>query len=239
MVYSQLTPENINPPANHNSNMTTHTMQAASSKQNTLNRLSASARENFALKGLAGARIEDIAREAGVTKQLVYHYYGSKVSLFSTVLEDASKQIMGELIELDIDNLTPQDALRKLLYCCFDQYMDDPLLGTLALEGIRYHESQDSRPNSFAQRSPALAQKFSSVLERGIKDGVFKPGTDARLFLASASLLMSGGFTNHYSMSVLVGFDTTSDEGMRLWREHSANFILASIAEEPSLAERG
>lgn len=218
--------------------MTTETMQAHSSKQITLNRLLASARENFALKGLAGARIEDIAREAGVTKQLVYHYYGSKVSLFSTVLEDASRQIMGELIELDIDNLPPKDALRKLLYCCFDQYMDDPLLGTLALEGIRYHESQDSRPNSFTDRSPALAHKFSSVLERGIADGVFKPDVDARLFLASASLLMSGGFTNHYSMSVLVGFDTRSDAGMRVWREHSANFILASIANASSQTDR-
>jgi len=33
---------------------------------------------------------------------------------------------------------------------------------------------------------------------------------------------MSGGFTNHYTMSVLVGFDTTSKKAMRIWREHSA-----------------
>jgi len=39
-----------------------------------------------------------LQREAGVTKQLVYHYYGSKEVLFSTVLDDASQQIMQELI---------------------------------------------------------------------------------------------------------------------------------------------
>ena len=141
--------------------MTNETSKTLPNKRDTLDRLLASARENFALKGLDGARIEDIAREAGVTKQLVYHYYGSKASLFSTVLEDVSTQIMEELIELDTDNLEPDEALRKLLYCCFDQYMNDPLLGTLALEGIRYHESQDSRPNNFIHRSPALANKFS------------------------------------------------------------------------------
>ncbi|KAA0696135.1 TetR/AcrR family transcriptional regulator [Halopseudomonas laoshanensis] len=203
--------------------------RAEPNKRDTMNRLLAAARQIFAQKGLAGARVEDIAREAGVTKQLVYHYYGSKEVLFSTVLDDASQQIMQELIALEIDHLAPEQALRTLLNCCFDQYMEDPLLGALALEGLRYHEAADTRPNSFASQSPALAIKFSSVLQRGIKAGVFKPDIDARLFLASSALLMSGGFTNHYTMSVLVGFDTTSKEGMRIWREHSANFILNSI----------
>jgi AcrR family transcriptional regulator len=210
--------------------MTNETTHSPSSKSETLDRLLKSARENFAVKGLAGTRIEDIAREAGVTKQLVYHYYGSKASLFTTVLEDVSTRIMDELIELEIDDLSPDVALRKLLYCCFDQYMNDPLLGTLALEGIRYHESQDSRPNNFIHRSPALVKKFTSILTRGVSEGMFRPDIDARLFLASSSLLMSGAFTNHYSMSVLVGFDTRSEEGMGVWREHSADLILASIA---------
>ena len=203
--------------------------RAEPNKRDTMNRLLAAARQIFAQKGLAGARVEDIAREAGVTKQLVYHYYGSKEVLFSTVLDDASQQIMQELIAFEIDHLPPEQALRTLLNCCFDQYMEDPLLGALALEGLRYHEAADTRPNNFASQSPALAIKFSSVLQRGIKAGVFKPDIDARLFLASSALLMSGGFTNHYTMSVLVGFDTTSKEGMRIWREHSANFILNSI----------
>src|SRR5690554_543338 len=101
-----------------------------------------------------------------------------------------------------------------------------------ALEGIRYHESQDSRPNNFIHRSPALVKKFTSILTRGVSEGMFRPDIDARLFLASSSLLMSGAFTNHYSMSVLVGFDTRSEEGMGVWREHSADLILASIASK-------
>ncbi|HDZ56360.1 MAG TPA: TetR/AcrR family transcriptional regulator [Pseudomonas xinjiangensis] len=212
--------------------MSTPSTRAEPGKRDTMNRLLAAARQIFALKGLAGARVEDIAREAGVTKQLVYHYYGSKEVLFSTVLDDASQQIMQELIAVEIDDLPPEEALRRLLYCCFDQYLEDPLLGALALEGIRYHEAAETRPNSFTSQSPALATKFSLVLKRGIENGVFKQDIDARLFLASSALLMSGGFTNHYTMSVLVGFDTTSENGMRIWREHSANFILASIMRQ-------
>ena len=42
-------------------------------KRSTMNRLLAAARIEFARKGLAGARVEAIAIDAGVTNQLVYH----------------------------------------------------------------------------------------------------------------------------------------------------------------------
>ena len=40
------------------------------------------ARAAFAEGGLEGARVDDIARRAGINKQLVYHYFGSKDGLF-------------------------------------------------------------------------------------------------------------------------------------------------------------
>jgi len=204
--------------------------RAEPSKRATLERLLSAAKKIFAQKGLAGARMEDIARQAGVTKQLVYHYYGSKESLFTTVLDDSSRQIMDELVALNVENLPPQQALLTLLDCTFEQYMNDPLLGSLALEGIRYHESaHDDQVNSFSGQSPALKAKFASLLQRGISDGIFRADVDARFLLATSALLMSGGFTNHYTLSVLVGFDTRSTEGMKIWREHAANFILAAI----------
>lgn len=45
------------------------------------------ARDEFAAHGLAGARIEAIARRAGLSKQLLYHYFPSKEALFHEILE--------------------------------------------------------------------------------------------------------------------------------------------------------
>jgi AcrR family transcriptional regulator len=45
------------------------------------------ARDEFAAHGLAGARIEAIARRAGLSKQLLYHYFPSKEALFQEILE--------------------------------------------------------------------------------------------------------------------------------------------------------
>lgn len=45
------------------------------------------ARREFAAKGIAGARVDAIARRAGVNKRMLYHYFGSKDGLFVAVLQ--------------------------------------------------------------------------------------------------------------------------------------------------------
>ena len=52
----------------------------------TRSRLLAAATDEFAQHGVAGARVDRIARAAGVNKQLIYAYFGSKDGLFDTVL---------------------------------------------------------------------------------------------------------------------------------------------------------
>jgi TetR/AcrR family transcriptional regulator len=51
------------------------------------------ARDEFAAHGLAGARIEAIARRAGLSKQLLYHYFPSKEALFEEILERKFSQL--------------------------------------------------------------------------------------------------------------------------------------------------
>lgn len=202
-------------------------------KPNTLKRILGAARQAFSGNGLAGARIEDIAQEAGVTKQLIHHYYGTKEGLFVAVLDEASDTIMSELVGLEVDSLSPTDALRRVLNHFFDQYQNDPMMGSLALEGIRYHDAHQTPRNHFLELAPKLIDKLEVILQRGAQSGVFKPGINARLFLATAALVTTGWFTNRYSTSALTGLDTYSEEGLRVWREHSADFVLASIAAAP------
>ena len=202
-----------------------------SGKRNTMSRVLATAREEFSVKGLAGARVEEIAREVGVTKQLVYHYYGSKEGLFVAVLDETAQSIHSELAGLEVDHLAPPQAMRALLNQFFDQYCNDPLLGKLAQEGIRYHGGHDTPRNRFLESTPLMIDKAGRVLQRGIESGDFKPGIEPRLFLAAAALLTTGWFTNGYSTSALAGLDTTSAEGLETWRRYSADFILASITQ--------
>jgi len=199
-------------------------------KRSTMKRLLAAARVEFAKKGLAGARVEEIAREAGVTKQLVYHYYGSKEGLFVAVLDESSSHIMSELVNLEVEQLPPPAALRAVLNHFFDQYRLDPFLGSLALEGIRYHDAHETPRNHFQEMAPALIAKLDAILRRGAASGDFRADINPRLLLACASLVTTGWFTNRYSMSTLAGLDTDSAEGMITWRQYSADFVIASLS---------
>jgi AcrR family transcriptional regulator len=51
----------------------------------------------FARRGIAGARVERIARDADCNKNLLYVYFGNKDSLFRTVLERNLSRVYDEL----------------------------------------------------------------------------------------------------------------------------------------------
>jgi AcrR family transcriptional regulator len=203
---------------------------SAPGKRATLARILAAARDEFAANGLAGARVDAIAAAAGVTKQLVYHYFEGKEKLFAAVLAEASAAVMAELVGLDVAHLPPSEAMRAFLNHIFDQYDADPQLRSLSQEGSRYHESHPVPGDKFEAMAPALVAVLQAILSRGEAAGQFRAGVDARVFAAMAALVTSGGFTNRFMLSVLAGFDTTSADGAAAWRRYSADFVLAAIA---------
>lgn len=203
-------------------------LPAPSRKRETLTRLLREARRAFSDKGLADTRIDDIARAAGVTKQLVYHYFGSKEQLFASVLDESAQELLADLLTLELDHLPPTQALRLLLGHLFDQYRADPELSALAQESFRLHQHHAGHTNRFTGLVPTLVHLMGGILQRGAASGEFTPGIDARLFTAAAGLLVTGGFTSRYIVSTVAGFDTTAPAGMDAWRDYSIDFVLAA-----------
>ena len=63
----------------------------------TRKRIVQAARQEFAARGFAGARIDAIAKRAKIKKQLLYHYYASKAALFDERNAIIAKQFHGRL----------------------------------------------------------------------------------------------------------------------------------------------
>lgn len=204
-----------------------------SDKRETLRRIADAARREFSARGFADARIDDIAQAAGVTKQLVYHYYRSKEALFACVLDESSTQAMHQLLAPELDHLPPPDALRALLNHMIRPYRDGTL-SSLAQEGIRYHENHTTPHNSFIDLAPELNLKMRRVLERGIRLGDFRPDVDPALLLAAATLVTTGAFVNRYTVSTLSGLDVGTEEDAETWRRFSVEFVLAAVESERS-----
>jgi len=72
------------------------------------------ATREFAEKGLAGARIDAIAEAMRTSKRMIYYYFGSKEGLYLAVLEESYRRMRAMEAEAHLDDLPPEDALRKL-----------------------------------------------------------------------------------------------------------------------------
>src|SRR5437763_9825109 len=59
--------------------------------------------EEFAANGYAGARVEAIARRAGLNKQLISHHFGGKEGLYRAVMEERFGRPGGELNAMAVD----------------------------------------------------------------------------------------------------------------------------------------
>src|SRR5262245_14872026 len=69
----------------------------------------------FSERGLAGARVDQIAERAGINKKLIYYYFGNKEKLFLAVLETTYADIREAERALNLEALAPADAVRKLV----------------------------------------------------------------------------------------------------------------------------
>src|SRR5215203_1312657 len=70
------------------------------------------AEAEFGEKGLAGARIDEIAEATKTSKRMIYYYFGSKEGLYLAVLEDAYRRVRDIESELHLQDLEPEQALR-------------------------------------------------------------------------------------------------------------------------------
>jgi AcrR family transcriptional regulator len=117
--------------------------------EGTRKRILAAALKEFAAKGPAGARVDEIARLAGVNKRMLYHYFGSKEDLYREVYRRKLQEKTQTAAE------QPSDLLESLPYW-FEDMLRDPdwvrLLGWQALsEGSKGAVADEERGTLYAQ----------------------------------------------------------------------------------------
>lgn len=69
----------------------------------------------FSQYGYAGAGLEAIAEAAGVTKGSIFHHFGSKAGLYSTLVAESSQRVLDILQRAKEEARRPMDILRSML----------------------------------------------------------------------------------------------------------------------------
>ncbi|PRY60796.1 TetR/AcrR family transcriptional regulator [Glycomyces artemisiae] len=127
------------------------------------------AREEFAERGLAGARVDRIAEAAGVNKERIYGIFGSKDKLFDAVLIDALKEFTDMVDPLWNDGRVGPFVLRL-----YDYHREHPqLLRLLTWEGL--HRGEDAHDIDGWRRAH-YDRKLDAAMDRFATDDAFRAG---------------------------------------------------------------
>ncbi len=180
-------------------------------------RIGAAAREEFAKRGYAGARVEQIARRAGVNKQLLFYYYHSKRGLFQTVLTQAAGELENALTGLALPVGGPLERLRLTLQAQFEFLAHNPQIVALLGQGTR----------SNAAFAPAI-KRLVVLLAEGQGLGQVRDDLDPHLAAAQALILMVG----YLSMEgVIAASARTLDEPAlrERWREAAVDLVVNGV----------
>ena len=137
------------------------------------------ATEEFAHRGFAGARVDEIASKTRTTKRMIYYYFGSKELLYVAALERAYEDIRIIEESIDVEALDPVSAVRQLAELTFDRHDANPNFSRLvSQENIQQARFVDAAGGFPGLERPGI-KMLQQVLERGRAQGVFRRDVDA------------------------------------------------------------
>jgi TetR/AcrR family transcriptional regulator len=187
------------------------------------------ARAEFSAKGLTGARVNEIAARAGVNKQLIYYYFGSKEDLYRTALEVVYTEIRTQERSLNLGDMKPEEAMATLIGFSFDYLARHPdFIGLLNHENAQ--GAQHVR-NSSAIRdtNSPLIELIAKALARGIRAKVFRRGIDPVELYISVAGMSYFFFSNRLTLASIFGRDLESTEAVAAYRAHVVAFAMAGL----------
>ena len=161
------------------------------------------ATQEFAEKGLSGARIDAIAETTRTSKRMIYYYYGSKEGLYLAVLEESYRRMRAIEAELHLEDLEPEDALRRLVEFTFDHHAGNEDYIRLVMNENIARGAYLSQSKSIQELNVPAIDAISKLYERGVRQGVFRTGLDPVDIHASISALTFFNVSNQHTFSLL------------------------------------
>ena len=159
----------------------------------------------FSQKGYTAARLEDVARTAGVTRGAIYHHFGSKADLYSALIDEAN-QVGNSAIDRAInEGGTFTQVVTRILVYSFALLEEDQrfsevtalLLTTPDVEVLSKRRSDEAQ-----ELVDSISGFFRLIIEQGELRQDLDPQMAARAFLGYQYGLSSLWLFNRNAFSI-------------------------------------
>jgi AcrR family transcriptional regulator len=187
------------------------------------------ATQEFADKGLAGARIDEIAEKTDSSKRMIYYYFGGKDGLYRAVLERAYVGIRDREAEHNFDAMDAVEALRTLTRLTFDYHDQHPEFVRLVMNENILHGAHVSEVPGLKERSRRVLVTIKTILDRGVAEGVFRDDIDPMALHMSMSAMSFYCVSNRYTLAANFGMDLSKRAAKAVRREQIIDMVLAGV----------
>src|SRR5689334_8913056 len=115
----------------------------------------------FVRRGTAGARMQEIAAEAGVNQALLHYYFRSKEQLARATFERAGSQLMPAIIRVMASDAAIEDKVARVIAIALDHLSRAPYLPGYIISEVAHH--------------PERAQQLIGALTQGLTPAEIRP----------------------------------------------------------------
>ena len=183
----------------------------------------------FGEKGLAGARVDDIAAATRTSKRMIYYYFGSKDALYLSALEASYRRVRQTEIGGNLDAMPPVEALRCLVAVTFDHHLsNESYIRMVMAENINRGRYLAQSAHIRELNRPAI-DLVRRIYERGLRDGVFRTGLDPADIHASISALAFFNVSNRHTFGLIFQLDNQSPTYIASRRENIIQMVLRYV----------
>ena len=193
-------------------------------------RLMEAAEAEFSEKGLAGARVDEIARAAGINKRMIYAHFDSKEGLYMAVLEAVYSRLAKCETDAGLDALPVEKAIGALVENYFRFLQEnDSYVRMVMWENLNRGRYMDERGLS-SVRDP-MRRAMARLIERGKSDGRFRADADEEQILLSLFALTFNYFSNYHTLTRVMHRELLEETQLKKRIKAITAMLLADLKE--------
>ncbi len=200
---------------------------ARTKNEDTEQQILEAAKKVFQLKGMDGARMQEIADEAGINKAMLHYYYRSKQLLFEAVFFNAFSMMAPHLNQILNDESSIEEKIRHFTHDHLSFIMKHPYLPKFIIQEL--NRNPDFVTNMKAKSGFPNLEKFKTQVAAEVKQGILKPIAGEQLFINILAL----NIFPIIASPLIKAFIRADDEGytqlLESRKTEVANFIINAI----------
>ena len=192
--------------------------------------------QEFSEVGHSGARVDRIAARAGVSKPMIYDYFGDKDAVYAAALREAYVQIREGEATLELDTREPEEAIRTLVMFTMNHFWNNPwFIRMLNTENLRGGSTIRDLKDA-ADIQSLLLSRVEEILRKGREAGLFRSEmSPVELYIFIASVCWFP-ISNMHTLSI--AFRTPIEEDWLTGHaEKAANMIVGYLKTAETASE--